>query len=82
LPTVNGTYELGVAREIGTFPRNRWVPVPIAGDLDELNALDLAACGAEEGRMLSGRSRTVGEALAIEREHLLLPSGEGSTWPR
>ena len=67
----------GVEGEIGTFRRNHWVPVPAARDLDELNAMLLAACRADEARTIDGREQTVGQALAIEREHLLPMPSEG-----
>ena len=61
----------GVEGEIGYFRRNHWVPVPSAADLDELNGVLLAGCRADERRRLDGREQCVGEALAIERDHLL-----------
>ena len=61
----------GVEGEIGYFRRNHWVPVPSAGDLDELNAMLLAGCRASEQRRIDGRELSIGEALAIERDHLL-----------
>jgi transposase len=67
----------GVEGEIGYFRRNHWVPVPSAADLDEFNERLLAACRADERRRLDGRDRCVGEALAIERDHLLALAGEG-----
>ena len=61
----------GVEGEVGYFRRNHWVPVPSAADLDELNGVLLAGCRADERRLIDGRERCVGEALAIERDHLL-----------
>src|SRR5262249_55983063 len=62
----------GVEGEIGYFRRNHWVPVPSASNLDELNAMLLACCRAnEQRRRIDGRELFVGDALAIEREHLL-----------
>lgn len=61
----------GVENEVGTFRRRHWVPVPQARDLDDLNAQLRCACEADEGRILSGRSQTVGAALLMERDHLL-----------
>ena len=72
----------GVEGEIGYFRRNHWVPVPSAGDLDELNAMLLAGCRASEQRRIDGRELSIGEALAIERDHLLPLPRPGSTWPR
>jgi transposase len=67
----------GVENEVGTFRRRRWVPVPQARDLVDLNAHLLQACRDDEGRRLSGRSETVGAALLIERAHLLPLAAEG-----
>jgi transposase len=67
----------GVEGEVGFFRRNHFVPVPSAHDLDELNAMLLAGCRADETRTIDGRQQTVGEALAIEREHLLPLPSEG-----
>ena len=61
----------GVENEVGTFRRNHWVPIPLARDLEELNAQLLAACRTDEGRILAGREQPVGVALLVEREHLL-----------
>jgi len=61
----------GVEGEVGYFRRNHWVPVPSAVNLDELNGLLLAGCRADEQRLIDGRERCVGAALAIERNHLL-----------
>ncbi len=61
----------GVEGEVGYFRRNHWVPVPQAKDLAELNEQLLAACRQNEQRVISGRERTVGAALEVEREHLL-----------
>ena len=66
----------GVENEVGTFRRNHWVPVPHAADLATLNAQVLAACRADEGRILSGRVQSVGAALLIERAHLQPLVGE------
>jgi transposase len=67
----------GVEGEVGYFRRNHWVPVPLAADLDALNELLLAGCRADERRVIDGRDRCVGEALAIERNHLLPATAEG-----
>jgi len=61
----------GVENEVGTFRRNRWVPIPQAKDLADLNRQLLAACRADEGRILEGRDRTIGANLLCERDHLL-----------
>jgi transposase len=67
----------GVEGEVGTFRRNHFVPVPAARDLDELNGMLLAGCRDDESRVIDGREQTVGEALAIERQHLLPLAREG-----
>lgn len=67
----------GVEGEVGTFRRNHFVPVPAARDLDDLNAILLAGCRDDESRLIDGREQTVGEALAIERQHLLPLAREG-----
>ena len=61
----------GVEGEGGYFRRNHWVPVPAAPDLDGLNVQLLAACQQDEQRIIAGRERKIGEAMRIEREHLL-----------
>lgn len=60
----------GVEGEAGYFRRNHWVPLPVASNLDALNALLLAGCRADEQRRIDGRELSVGAALATEREHL------------
>jgi hypothetical protein len=67
----------GVEGEVGFFRRNHLVPVPSARNLDELNAMLLAGCREDEARTIDGRQVTVGEALAIERDHLLPMPSEG-----
>ena len=61
----------GVENEVGTFRRNHWVPVPQAHDLADLNAQLLAACRADEARVLVGRDQSVGSAMLIEHVYLL-----------
>jgi transposase len=67
----------GVENEVGTFRRNHWVPVPVAGSLEALNDQLLAACRADEARVLAGREQPVGAALLIERGHLRPLVAEG-----
>jgi transposase len=67
----------GIENEVGTFRRNHWVPIPLARDLAALNDHLLAACRADEGRVLAGREQSVGAALLLEREHLLPLALEG-----
>jgi transposase len=77
-PGEEGAHEKGgVAGEVGVFRRNHWVPVPVARDLDALNAQLLDGCRQDEARVLVGRERTVGAALHIERDHLLPLPAEG-----
>lgn len=61
----------GVEGENGQFRRNHWVPVPCAGDLAVLNEVLLLGCREDERRVIDGRQHSVGEAMAIEREHLI-----------
>lgn len=61
----------GVEGEGGYFRRNHLVPVPKAKDLDEINAILESGSRSEESRVISGRSQPVGEAIEIERGHLL-----------
>jgi hypothetical protein len=61
----------GIESEVGYFRRNHWVPVPKARDLADLNEQLLAACREDEGRVISGRSGTVGTAMQIEETSLL-----------
>jgi transposase len=67
----------GVEGEGGYFRRNHLVPVPEVSDLDALNALLLAGCREDEGRVLHGRAQPVGAAMAMERDHLLPCAAEG-----
>ena len=67
----------GVEGEAGFFRRNHLVPVPAARDLDELNAMLLAGCEEDLSRIIGGRQQTIGEALAIECQHLLPMPSEG-----
>jgi transposase len=67
----------GVEGEGGYFRRNHLVPVPQVAALDALNSLLLAACRADEARVLDGRSETIGAAMAMERGHLLPCAVEG-----
>jgi transposase len=67
----------GVEGEAGYFRRNYLVPVPARSDFADLNAWLEECCRHEEHRIISGRSQPVGEAIAIEREHLLPMAREG-----
>ena len=72
-----GNEKGGVEGEVGYFRRNHLVPVPQVESLEELNELLLAGCRSEEQRRIAGQPQTVGEALRIEREHLLPLPAEG-----
>ena len=61
----------GVEGESGYFRRNHWVPVPVANNLDDLNAQLLAACQQDEHRVIAGREQSIGAALLVERDDLL-----------
>ena len=65
-----------VEGENGYFRRNHWVPVPQAADLGALNQRLLAACRADSSVCWT-RDRPVGEAMALERHHLLPAAAEG-----
>jgi transposase len=67
----------GVENEVGRFRRNHWVPIPRAGDLEELNRQLLAACQRDETRTVAGRELTVGAGLLLERTHLLPLAEDG-----
>ena len=61
----------GVEGEGGYFRRNHWVPVPKAGDLDEINTQLLSGCRLDEQRRIGERTEPTGEGMRIEREHLM-----------
>lgn len=72
-----GNEKGGVEGEGGYFRRNHLVPVPKAGDLEDLNRHMMEASQKDEHRMISGKNMTVGEAMRLEREHLLPLAREG-----
>ena len=67
----------GVEGEGGQFRRNYLVPVPKGRDLEELNRVIASGCNAEQKRTITGRSQTIGAAMAAERDHLLPLAAEG-----
>lgn len=67
----------GVEGEGGYFRRNHLVPVPVAGNLEDLNRQIQEWSIADGRRVISGRSRSIGESMEIEREHLLPLVAEG-----
>jgi len=72
-----GNEKGGVEGEVGYFRRNHLVPIPQVKDLEELNQHLLRGCRQEEQRRITGKPLTVGEAMRIEREHLLPLAAEG-----
>jgi hypothetical protein len=72
-----GNEKGGVEGEVGYFRRNHLVPVPQAQNLEELNEQLRSYCQQDEQRRIAGKAMPVGEALRIEREHLLPLMAEG-----
>lgn len=67
----------GVEHGVGFTRRNFLVPIPQVSSYDELNALILAECLADDLRTVAGQSQPIGEAYQLERLHLLpLPPGD------
>jgi transposase len=60
----------GIEGEVGRFRRSHLVPLPQVASLSQLNGLLAAACVADLGRTIRGRTQTVGEALATEMDLL------------
>jgi len=72
-----GNEKGGVEGEVGYFRRNHLVPLPKVKDLGELNAYLRVCCQQDEPRRIHGKPHTVGEAMRIERDHLLPLASEG-----
>ena len=72
-----GNEKGGVEGEAGYFRRNHQVPVPQVKDLAALNEYLRACCQQDEQRRIHGKPLSVGEAMRIEREHLLPLVREG-----
>ena len=72
-----GNEKGGVEGEVGYFRRNHLVPVPQAKNLEELNQQLRSYCQQDEQRRIAGKAMPVGEAMRIEREHLLPLTAEG-----
>ena len=72
-----GNEKGGVEGEGGYFRRNHLVPVPKAANLEALNGQMLEGSREDETRVISGRSTNVGEAMNVERDHLLPLVREG-----
>lgn len=70
-PGIAGAHEKGgVEGECGRFRRRWLVPVPKVASWEEANEYLLACSIRDLDRTVEGRSMTVGEALALEREFL------------
>lgn len=67
----------GVEGEGGYFRRNHLVPVPKARNLEDLNEQLLKASQSDEGRVISGQPRSVGESMTIECDQLQPLAQEG-----
>jgi transposase len=72
-----GNEKGGVEGEVGHFRRNHLVPVPKVKDLCALNEYLRTCCQQDEQRRIHGKTLSVGEAMRIEREHLLPLLREG-----
>jgi len=72
-----GNEKGGVEAEGGYFRRNHLVPVPKAASLEELNLQLMEGSREDRSRIISGRSTNIGEAMNVERDHLLPLMGEG-----
>jgi transposase len=72
-----GNEKGGVEGEVGYFRRNHLVPIPKAGSIEELNRILLEASREDRARVISGQSLSVGEAMNVERAHLLPQAREG-----
>jgi hypothetical protein len=72
-----GNEKGGVEGEVGYFRRNHLVPVPQAKNLEELTEQLRSYCHQDEQRRIAGKPMPVGEAMRIEREHLLPLTAEG-----
>ena len=73
-----GNEKGGVEGEVGYFRRNHLVPVP---QVERPGRVERSCCwmaaSADEQRRIAGKPHTVGEAMRIEREHLLPLPAEG-----
>ncbi len=72
IPGKAGAHEKGgVEGEIGRFRRGHLVPVPDVASLSVLNQLIAAADIIDDGRVITGRPRTVAAAFAAEQPMML-----------
>jgi len=70
--TPGQAHEKGLAEGLVGYARRNWfVPPPEHPTWEALNAALVEKCRAEGQRRLRGMEMTIGEALAVEREHLL-----------
>jgi transposase len=77
-PGKEGAHEKGgVEGEAGYFRRNHLVPIPQAENFADLNRQLLAACRADEQRLIADRAQNVGQGMIIEREYLLPMASTG-----
>lgn len=67
----------GIEGEVGTFRRNRLVPVPQAPNMGALNELLLADCMRDHERIIGERTERAGQLMHAERVSLLPIPGEG-----
>jgi transposase len=72
-----GNEKGGVEGEGGYFRRNHLVPVPKAGNLEDLNRQIMESSQKDEHRVISGRNVSVGDAMRLERERLPALALEG-----
>jgi transposase len=72
-----GNEKGGVEGEVGYFRRNHLVPIPYGENLEALNQQLLVGCRADQQRRIAGKPHAVGEAMQVEREHLLPMAEEG-----
>ena len=72
-----GNEKGGVEGENGYFRRNHLAPVPTARNLEELNRQMFEASREDEHRIISGKGRSVGEAMHLELGHLSPLAQEG-----
>jgi hypothetical protein len=61
----------GVEHGVGYGRRHFLVPLPEVASFEELNALLLAQCLADEARTVHGQAQSIGEAWSDEKGHLL-----------
>jgi transposase len=60
----------GVESDVGYSRRNFLVPLPVVADFDELNALLLAACTADDVRVVDRMEQAIGVRWQAEQPHM------------